>query len=32
MAQGKLGGVIAKPSQLDDVLEKISRAIQRPGS
>jgi CheY-like chemotaxis protein len=32
MAQGKLGGVIAKPYQLDDVLEKISRAIQRPGS
>jgi CheY-like chemotaxis protein len=27
MAQGKLGGVIAKPYQLDDVLEKISQAI-----
>jgi PAS domain S-box-containing protein len=27
MAQGKLVGIIAKPYQLDDVLEKISQAI-----
>jgi hypothetical protein len=27
LAQGKLGGIIAKPYQLDDVLEKISQAI-----
>ena len=28
MTQGKLGGVIAKPYRLDDVLEKISQAIR----
>jgi PAS domain S-box-containing protein len=27
LAQGKLGGIIAKPYQLDDVLEKLSQAI-----
>ena len=29
MAQGKLCGVIVKPYQLDDVLEKISQAIHQ---